>query len=214
MLDSIKKVFSRGKNKKEDEILREIEELKEIIKQKERAKEKSPRRSRYIPEYIKVEILKRQNNRCAMCGSLLSEDILEYDHKIPVALGGTSSIDNIQALCANCHKLKTKYDRLLISVIHDYKKSKRDLVLKHLKRGWIFVGDIPEFSDPIPSWVLSTIEAAGFRYNKRDRVMYTVLKGTNFTYLVIQYERGKFLVFKRLNKKEKKFRSQRIKKRK
>ncbi len=213
MLNSIRKVFSRGKSKKEDDVLREIEELKEILKQKERAKERTSMRSRYIPEYVKAEIRKRQNNRCAMCGGLFSEDVFEYDHKIPVALGGTSSIDNVQALCANCHRLKTKYDRLLMSVVHEFSKSKRDLIFKQLKRGWLFVGDIPEFPGLTPSWVSSTIETAGFRYNKQDRVMYTVLKGVKFTYLVLQYERGKFFVFKRRNKRKSRFGRQRTKKR-
>lgn len=64
-------------------------------------------------------VLQRQNNRCNICGSLLkpSNEIrphtfakdrvtLEFDHRIPVDRGGSSSVENYQALCHYCNKCK------------------------------------------------------------------------------------------------------------
>ena len=39
--------------------------------------------------------------RCANCGS---EDMVEYHHIVPLALGGTNSLTNIVPLCYKCHK--------------------------------------------------------------------------------------------------------------
>lgn len=67
----------------------------------------------------KEKILNSQNSRCNLCGSLLklSSKItphtfakdrvtLEFDHRIPIDRGGSSSIDNYQALCHYCNKCK------------------------------------------------------------------------------------------------------------
>ena len=64
-------------------------------------------------------VLQRQHQRCNFCGSILrqSTDIpphtyakdrvsLEIDHRIPVDRGGSSTIDNYQALCHYCNKCK------------------------------------------------------------------------------------------------------------
>ena len=208
MFDSIKRVFSRKKSK--NDLLREIEELKELIKsdvsktETERA-ERKEKVCRYIPEYIKVEVRKKQNNRCAICGNGFFEDLINYDHKIPVALGGTSDVGNIQALCPTCHYLKTRHDRYLISIMDELKGIKRELILKNVKRGWFFVGTFSKSENEslgnVPSWIIDSIENAGFRFNKADGVMYSIQKGVNYTYLIVQYGRGRFIVFKRLNKK-------------
>jgi|GEM_PF-2743992 len=42
---------------------------------------------------------------------------LEIDHKIPLCLGGSNSIDNLQPLSKSAHKLKTEHDlQILYSV--------------------------------------------------------------------------------------------------
>jgi 5-methylcytosine-specific restriction endonuclease McrA len=43
-------------------------------------------------------------NRCLCCGK--SGIKLEADHVVPVALGGSSCIDNVQPLCSKCNKTK------------------------------------------------------------------------------------------------------------
>lgn len=50
-----------------------------------------------------------------MCRKDISKITPHYDHRIPLAIGGSDTITNIQALCATCHAEKTKFDRLEIS---------------------------------------------------------------------------------------------------
>ena len=45
----------------------------------------------------------RDGGRCAECGSDFD---LQYDHVIPVALGGGDGVDNLQLLCADCNRRK------------------------------------------------------------------------------------------------------------
>jgi 5-methylcytosine-specific restriction endonuclease McrA len=47
--------------------------------------------------------LARDGGRCVQCGSRFE---LQYDHVIPLALGGASTVDNLQILCAPCNGRK------------------------------------------------------------------------------------------------------------
>lgn len=66
---------------------------------------------RKLSSWERKKILERQKNRCAMCGRKLKPEEYHFDHKKPLALGGKDDISNIQALCPNCHHIKTKRDR-------------------------------------------------------------------------------------------------------
>ncbi len=72
--------------------------------------EKKKKRKK-LSEWEKQVILERQNYRCAMCGKRLKPGVIHFDHKKPLALGGEDDISNIQALCPECHHIKTKRDR-------------------------------------------------------------------------------------------------------
>jgi len=50
-----------------------------------------------------IRLKKRSDNRCCRC---YGDKPLQKDHKIPLSLGGTDLIDNIQALCHECHRAK------------------------------------------------------------------------------------------------------------
>lgn len=64
--------------------------------------------SRFIPTSVKLEVWKRDQGRCVVCGS---DKNLHYDHIIPYSKGGTSlSSENIQLLCVK-HNL-AKRDRI------------------------------------------------------------------------------------------------------
>jgi hypothetical protein len=55
-------------------------------------------RRRIIPTSVKVEVWKRDNGRCVICGAT---DDLHFDHDLPYSLGGTSvKVENVQLLCA------------------------------------------------------------------------------------------------------------------
>jgi len=60
-----------------------------------------------ISERIIKEVLEKQNNRCADCPRELTPKITHFDHILPRWDGGDDDLENIQALCANCHSNKT-----------------------------------------------------------------------------------------------------------
>jgi len=62
----------------------------------------APRRE-HIPEEVRRAVFRRDGGRCAACGS---EELLQFDHVIPVAFGGASTADNLQLLCAPCNREK------------------------------------------------------------------------------------------------------------
>jgi hypothetical protein len=61
-----------------------------------------PRRET-IPEDVRREVFRRDGGRCAACGT---DELLQFDHVIPVVLGGGSSPANLQLLCAPCNRRK------------------------------------------------------------------------------------------------------------
>ena len=71
-------------------------------------------------------VFKRDNYVCAMCGKRFANvyegeeyaqsEMLIGDHIVPIAVGGSEfDMDNIQTLCIDCNKIKTKDDMGLIA---------------------------------------------------------------------------------------------------
>lgn len=58
---------------------------------------------RYIDDDVKLAVWRRDNARCVKCGS--NKD-LEFDHIIPVSMGGSSTERNLQLLCERCNREK------------------------------------------------------------------------------------------------------------
>ena len=56
-----------------------------------------------IPPDVKQLVWKRDGGACCACGSGVE---LQYDHVIPVSLGGGSTEDNLQILCGPCNRRK------------------------------------------------------------------------------------------------------------
>ena len=57
-----------------------------------------------------MAVLERQKHRCIYCGEKLTEVNRHKDHIMPLALGGTNDITNIQWLDAKCNLRKHKKD--------------------------------------------------------------------------------------------------------
>jgi 5-methylcytosine-specific restriction endonuclease McrA len=54
-----------------------------------------------------IDLKKIYGNKCVRCGEKeYPGHALTIDHKIPISLGGTHNIDNIQPLCARCNSSK------------------------------------------------------------------------------------------------------------
>jgi hypothetical protein len=89
------------------------EEVEAIIAGRKRFQPSRPRSpvakteySRHIPLHFRQAVLRRDGNRCLKCGATGN---LHIDHILPVAKGGLTKIENLQALCA-VHNL-SKGDR-------------------------------------------------------------------------------------------------------
>ena len=67
--------------------------------------------SRSVSETKKKYIASQQNWKCAHCGSQLAASF-QVDHIIRLADGGTNHIDNLEALCCNCHGKKTMIENM------------------------------------------------------------------------------------------------------
>ena len=56
-----------------------------------------------ISQEVKRAVWERCCGRCAECGS---GSLLEFDHVIPLAMGGSNTERNLQLLCADCNRAK------------------------------------------------------------------------------------------------------------
>lgn len=55
---------------------------------------------------IRMEILKRDNFKCVLCGAGAKDDLLEIDHILAWCKGGLSIPENMRTLCYACNKGK------------------------------------------------------------------------------------------------------------
>jgi hypothetical protein len=62
---------------------------------------------------VRDDICARQDNQCAGkdCLATLYPEPFEVDHIRALSLGGTNDLDNLEALCSDCHKIKTRADK-------------------------------------------------------------------------------------------------------
>lgn len=56
-----------------------------------------------IPDDVKVYVMRRDGGSCRACGSTTE---IQYDHIIPLAMGGSNNAENLQILCGPCNRSK------------------------------------------------------------------------------------------------------------
>lgn len=61
-----------------------------------------------IPARVKLRVYHKAKGQCAICTIVSLSG--QYDHIIPLILGGGHRETNLQWLCVPCHKGKTKLD--------------------------------------------------------------------------------------------------------
>jgi HNH endonuclease len=79
-----------------DRIQREIEAFENLEKLEGSSREP-------ISESVRLFVWQRDKGQCVKCGS---RERLEFDHIIPVTLGGSNTERNIQLLCEPCNRSK------------------------------------------------------------------------------------------------------------
>lgn len=62
---------------------------------------------RYIPRHIMLRVVRRDNNQCQICGKVLKDDEIEFDHIIPIAKGGSTEEHNLRLTCFDCNRDKS-----------------------------------------------------------------------------------------------------------
>jgi hypothetical protein len=74
----------------------------------------TPKRNRRtVPLNIRYSILKRDGEKCVLCGASPKNNssvVLEVDHIIPVSKGGDDSLSNLRTLCKDCNQGKKDKD--------------------------------------------------------------------------------------------------------
>ncbi len=89
-------------------LLRESHEFERISREVQALEnlERIPdaRRER-IPDAVRLFVWQRDEGKCIRCGSA---ERLEFDHIVPIALGGSNTDRNIQLLCERCNRAKGK----------------------------------------------------------------------------------------------------------
>lgn len=55
----------------------------------------------------KLLILRRAGYKCQVCGTLLTQENFEADHKVAYSKGGATEVWNALALCQECNRRKS-----------------------------------------------------------------------------------------------------------
>lgn len=64
------------------------------------------RRHARIEQVSRMNVIKRDNSTCYMCGRKLGYSEMVLDHKIPLSRGGSHSEDNLAVACVPCNLRK------------------------------------------------------------------------------------------------------------
>lgn len=80
------------------------------------------------PDKVKDRIRDRQGDKCALTGQQFKPgDKVEYDHIIPLWLGGENREGNLQAVLDTAHKRKTQAEATVRSKINKIRKKHRGI---------------------------------------------------------------------------------------
>lgn len=105
----------------------------------------SPKNKRSYSTTHRIEVAYKTEYKCNACKILLPPTF-EIDHIVELRDGGKDEYDNLQALCPNCHSLKTRANTLKRSKVFEKEFGKRAKVMeqnafdnfKHVKKSKYF----------------------------------------------------------------------------
>lgn len=84
----------------------------------------TPERRKSLSLKTKLEIISR-DPYCKVCGTRLGElSEVDFDHDIPLELGGADDPSNLRGLHRNCHRVKTADDQKAIAKARRLRKTR------------------------------------------------------------------------------------------
>jgi hypothetical protein len=98
-----------------DALIEKVEKRKHGAAEKPRKSKGLAQGSRHVPSDVKRDVVRRDQHRCAYVapdGTRCGETSwLEFDHIIPVACGGRSTVDNVRQCCRmhNQHRARRQF---------------------------------------------------------------------------------------------------------
>ena len=98
-------------NQDQIESKRSIVRTPQVDNEQNRAVNSVKKKRKPISQRIRSLVASKQEWKCNHCKQLLPPNF-EIDHILPVCAGGTNNLEGLQALCRNCHGVKTSYDGL------------------------------------------------------------------------------------------------------
>lgn len=87
-----------------------------------------------IPDRVRLRVHGKAEGRCEACG--LDALSCEFDHVIPIILGGQNRESNLQLLCIPCHKAKTALDVKLKAKVARVRKRHVGIKKPRTIRAW------------------------------------------------------------------------------
>jgi 5-methylcytosine-specific restriction endonuclease McrA len=98
--DAVYALIVAAEMEHQERLKRQIERAKSMVAQ---GPQDSPPQRGHISVEIRNYVFQRDSGRCVTCGSTVE---LQFDHIIPVKLGGSSQPENLQVLCGPCNRRK------------------------------------------------------------------------------------------------------------
>ena len=78
-----------------------------------------------IPARVKLRVLEAHGHACALCRVEFAGKPVEFDHAIPLVLGGLHGEANLRPLCPGCHSGKSRADVALKAKVASVSKRHR-----------------------------------------------------------------------------------------
>lgn len=90
-------------------------------------------RKRFSKRALEKRLKEVFGGKCAMCQCAIDGTSgLEWDHILPVAMGGEDALEQLQPLCIRCHRAKTKVD--VATIAKSNRTRQRNLGIKETAR--------------------------------------------------------------------------------